>query len=353
MYGQEIQQQVQAGAISPQLAQAIAQQNQLMARQGGYDQMRAGNTGAAGGLGVLALALGSFLDARNKKKIAQNDADIQTQIANYQAEQQRQIEEITRQKELKKLEREDQLRAEKRQWQLDDRNYMASQDLLKHQRGVDLYNSRLKEQREYENNLKLAELASKPKLDPIDEQRKLEGLPTRAKEAYDKEQAANKPQKLSGEIRNKLGLLQTAEENLDKYIEQAFDKGDYQEWGSKFGDTGTRLDAAVQNTLRAESGAVISPDEASQFKSTYSPSVFRSDETNMNRVQMFKDKIETQRAALMGQLDAIGRGELEDVIITDKPEKVVQNGKVKEKPLTKYDMNQTNSLIAHYKTRKK
>lgn len=106
----------------------------------------------------------------------------------------------------------------------------------------------------------------------------------------------------TGEARNKLGLLETAERDLQAYISEAFSPdGDYKEVGSKFGGTNSKLKSAVMNALRAESGAAIGDKEVDNFMSTYGPSMFSSDETNMKKVQLLVDKIKTQKQAIGGQ----------------------------------------------------
>ncbi len=83
-YGQQIMQ-------SPQLQDLLAQQQMQMQRQQSAQQLMQGN-GSLGGAGILAAALGGYMNKKKGDQLAQGDADIQTQIAQMQQQAQQDIE---------------------------------------------------------------------------------------------------------------------------------------------------------------------------------------------------------------------------------------------------------------------
>jgi hypothetical protein len=293
------------------LINALAQQDHMMQQQQMIDNAMNQNWGAAGQMGVLAKALMGARQGYLNNQMRDRDIEIQREIARIQQETQAAADARAQAEYQRKIEREDAKEARKRQYQIDDRNFKAQQDAMNYQRGVDTYNARRDEQRQYDAKLladKIERERGVPKKLSAIEQ-KVENAIQRGDITEDRGKEillqdlnkGSKPKELSSEIKNKLGLLKTAEENLDAYINQAFVDGDYQEFGSMFGDTNDKLNAAFQNTLRAESGAVIGKDEIEQFEDTYAPSMFRSDETNWKKVHMLKDKIKNQRESLLGQ----------------------------------------------------
>jgi membrane protease subunit (stomatin/prohibitin family) len=75
-YGQEFQNQ--------SLAQAMANQQNLVRQQQAAQALSQGGTGAGGLAGILGAALGGVMAGRKGKQIAEGEANINEQLAQYQ-----------------------------------------------------------------------------------------------------------------------------------------------------------------------------------------------------------------------------------------------------------------------------
>lgn len=109
---------------------------------------------------------------------------------------------------------------------------------------------------------------------------------------------------LSAEARAKLGLLDAAQESLDKYIAAAFkmdEQGNlvYDPTSAVLGPSKAFLNDAINGTLRYESGAGVPDYELAAARDRYAPSVMNRDATNAAKIQLLRDKIKLQRDTLV------------------------------------------------------
>lgn len=103
----------------------------------------------------------------------------------------------------------------------------------------------------------------------------------------------------------RIGLLDAAQQQLDKYIELTFDERgegktpDYNEVKNRWG-TGREafLRQAIQNMLYAKSGAAATDKEIERMLDNYSPSSFQRDGTNWAQIQSLKNDLDIQRRAI-------------------------------------------------------
>jgi hypothetical protein len=86
----------QQTGFNPQLMQAIAQQEEMRHKQDMLNQAMQSQNGWGGGIGALGQAIAGFMSGRNNKKMAQGEADIQSQIQEFQAQQAQAMEEKKR-----------------------------------------------------------------------------------------------------------------------------------------------------------------------------------------------------------------------------------------------------------------
>lgn len=107
-------------------------------------------------------------------------------------------------------------------------------------------------------------------------------------------------QPVSAENRAKLGLLNTAQESLDKYVGAGTEEGTPTPWKNMgVGNVAnTSMEDAIANMLRVESGAAISQGEIEAAKARYMPSPLRSDAENKNRLELLKSKLGNMRQSL-------------------------------------------------------
>ena len=331
----------QAPMQNQQLAEMLAQQQMTQQRQQAAQGLM-DNNGHAGLAGILGAALGGWQNKKKGDMLASGNADIEKQIAAMQAESEAQIKAAKEAQQEKKWSREDMIRAEKSKqaqetmlaqqahaiaMQQGSQGFQAGQNDLNRQstnnrfeqsHGLNLQQLELQKQNAQNKGGGMSPLEKK--LKPLVESGQMP-IEEAQKIMLDDARGVKTTKELSGEQRQKAGFLKNARDKLAQYKKEAFHDGDYQEFGSKFGNTNNLLKEAVRNKLRAESGAAISDQELESELALFSPGMFRSDETNLSKIEEFEKTLETFENQIRG-----GQS---------------QKPKIKQQPLTIEDMNAT------------
>ena len=310
------------------LINALSQQNQMQQKQDMLQNAMSQQNGWSGGLGMLGQALMGIANNRNNKKMGDNDASIQQQIAQQQREHAQALESknLAKQDKAFKLKVDDLVAAgvpiEKAP--AIARGSVSYSNIMPKDKN-DLGNQRLKfDKNKFEYQKTQDEIAYQQKQDEIANDRyeaeqktknggsqlytpKQQAIIAQNPELEDKikqeiinEEIGEKNKPLSDTVKNKLSFIKNARKKLSQYKKEAFIDGDYQEIGSKFGNTNNLLTEAVRNKLRAESGAAISDQELESEKELFDPSMFRSDETNLAKINEFEKTLQTLEDELTG-----------------------------------------------------
>ncbi len=293
------------------LQRALAQRDKQMEKMYGAQAMAQGNYGAAGWAGVAGNLIGGLI-ARKRGKQASAAHDSFLEKRN------------TYNKDLQafKEQREAQKNQQKRRNKLEDLRLSKSYD-LDNQKALASHNHNLRSQVKPQPSFQQQQFQQLPPEQQVQARQSMFGVgnqqpsfspeiqaavqtgaitPQQAQEAQRQKAIGGGQQSMGADARTKMGLLNDAEKSLEMYKQGAFSAdGDYKEIGSKFGNTNNYLNNAVDNLLRFESGASISDDERDQALDKYSPSMWRSDETNMSKIKMLENKIVELRNSLGGQ----------------------------------------------------
>lgn len=287
--GQETQ------VIMPDLQQAMLEHSAKQRQYDAASQLSQGGNGW-GGLGeILGAALGSYKSNKLGGELDQSSASINQQIQAFQEQKAQEMAQMQAAKEqaeyerkradeIAKYEREQAGKKELKQFEYDNR---APQQASQPGFSERLFNQLSPEQKQSYMN-QFSGVQQQNQMFTPQEIAFMEQNPDKApalKQKKENEFLGVKPDKaLSDGANQKISFLKNAVEKLQAYKQQAFKDGDYQEIGSKFGNTDNLLKEAVRNKLRSESGAAISDQELASELDLFSPSMFRSDETNISRI---------------------------------------------------------------------
>jgi hypothetical protein len=221
-YGQEFQNQ--------SLAQAMANQQNLVRQQQAAQALSQGGTGAGGLAGILGAALGGVMAGRKGRQIAEGEANINEQLAQYQ----NQLKADQAQKEAQALENK---RAyEQKIWERNNaakiaavnsqRGYDTEQDKIKQSISDDRFNKTFglqqqnaqdtRDYRKWQTSQKQPQI----QLSEENSKRKAVGLPTIEKEKYDAQKKIDKENKTLTEknisVQKNIGLLK----DLQSYVSE-------------------------------------------------------------------------------------------------------------------------------------
>ncbi len=271
-----------------------------------YKNMSQANYGAAGTLGIIGNLFGGIMAKRNRKKsdgadkdFAQKQGVYNQELAAFKAQQ-----EQAKAKQERALRLEDEAR--KRGYTVEDRNYNADQqnNRISQSQGFQHNENQLSRdatQSRFEQQQSNA--AKKQSLTPM--QKKV--IPLVESGQMSKEEAsqlilndARGTKELSDTAKSKLSFIRNSMKKIAQYKKEAFHDGDYQEIGSKFGNTNNLLVEGIRNKLRAESGAEISDQEAESETALFEPSMFRSDETNLSKINELEETLKTFESEILG-----------------------------------------------------
>jgi len=260
-YGQEI------GGFNPQLAQAIAQQEQTRLKQQQALNMMSPD-GKGGVADIVSAVLGGSMAKKYGNQSVQGEVDINRQIAEFQQAQAQAQEMKAQQAMAAKYAREDSIRAEKQAYQkqlseqkrlqdIEDRNYQIEQ--LKEGRSYNenIYNTRTKDNRDWQTSQRQPQI----QLSVEDQILKAQGIPTKARQAYDAKIEANKPM-TSAELKekDKKEMLDGLSSSVNELYKQLMNEGT-ETWGSDSKKMATTYNHLLMQAKEAYKLGVLSgPD---------------------------------------------------------------------------------------------